>query len=71
MSGIATVLLVTLPLSIQAHPICYATFVVISTGIIGSQYALMPSAITDYFGVQYASINIGIVYMATVSTSRE
>lgn len=35
-------------------------------GIVGSQYALMPSAVGEAFGERYASINIGLVYMSTV-----
>jgi hypothetical protein len=57
---------VTLPLTSYAHRIVYGIWVVAAVGIIGSQYALMPSAVTEAFGEKYASINIGLVYMSTV-----
>lgn len=40
---------------------------VAAIGLVGSQYALMPSAVGEAFGERYASINIGLVYMSTVS----
>lgn len=62
----ATILVVTLPFTSYTHHIVYAVWVVSAVGIIGSQYALMPSAVTEAFGERYASINIGLVYMSTV-----
>ena len=69
LSCLATILVVTLPLTSYFHRIVYAICVVAAVGIVGSQYALMPSAITEAFGEKYASINIGLVYMSTVSHS--
>lgn len=66
LSCIASVLVVTLPLTAYTHRIVYAIWVVAAVGIVGSQYALMPSAVTEAFGEKYASINIGLVYMSTV-----
>lgn len=63
----STVLIASLPFSSMAHPLVYSITVVAAVGIIGSQYALMPSAVTDTFGEKYASMNIGLVYMSTVS----
>jgi hypothetical protein len=66
LSCIATILVVTLPFTAYAHRIVYGIWVVAAVGIVGSQYALMPSAVTEAFGEKYASINIGLVYMSTV-----
>ncbi|RWS26134.1 vacuolar protein-sorting-associated protein 25-like protein [Leptotrombidium deliense] len=66
LSAIATVLVSTLIFTTEFHPLFYAAWIVISVSITGSQYALMPSAVTEYFGERYASINIGLVYMSTV-----
>lgn len=44
----------------------YAICAVTVIGLTGSQYALMPSAVTDTFGEKYASMNMGLVYMSTV-----
>ncbi|RWS11378.1 vacuolar protein-sorting-associated protein 25-like protein, partial [Dinothrombium tinctorium] len=65
MSGAAAILVCTLILTTKAHPLVYAVWIVIAVSIVGSQYALMPSAVTEYFGEKYASINIGLVYMST------
>ncbi|CAG2112820.1 unnamed protein product [Medioppia subpectinata] len=66
LSCLATILVVALPLTPYTHRMVYAVCVVCAVGIVGSQYALMPSAITEAFGERFASINIGLVYMSTV-----
>lgn len=69
LSGAATILIVFIPLTTGLHPLFYSTFMIFAIGLVGSQYAIMPSAITDTFGEIYASENIGYVYYSTVSSS--
>ncbi|CAG2173635.1 unnamed protein product, partial [Oppiella nova] len=66
LSCLATILVVSLPLTPYTHRMVYAVCVVSAVGIVGSQYALMPSAITEAFGERFAAIIIGLVYMSTV-----
>ncbi|XP_054169235.1 oxalate:formate antiporter-like [Oppia nitens] len=66
LSCLATILVVALPLTPYAHRMVYAVCMVAAVGIVGSQYALMPSAVSEAFGEKFASINIGLVYMSTV-----
>lgn len=67
LSGAATILIVFIPFTTGLHPLFYSTFMIFAIGLVGSQYAIMPSAITDSFGEIYASENIGYVYYSTVS----
>lgn len=69
LSGAATLLILLIPLTVDLHPFFYSTFMIFAIGLVGSQYAIMPSAITDTFGEIYASENIGYVYYSTVSWS--
>ncbi|XP_074594923.1 apicoplast pyruvate carrier 1-like [Brevipalpus obovatus] len=66
LSAISTILIFALPYTSMMDPIVYAVCAVTVIGLTGSQYALMPSAVTDTFGEKYASMNMGLVYMSTV-----
>lgn len=58
-----------MPMSQNFPKLYYGSAVLLAVGSVGSQYALMPSAVQDCFGDKHASINIGLVYVSmTVST---
>lgn len=66
LSATTLIFISLMPLTRYFDKIFYGISVVLAVGGVGSQYALMPSAAQDSFGVKYASINIGFVYMSTV-----
>lgn len=66
LSAITLTFIILTPLTRFLDKIFYGITIVLAVGGVGSQYALMPSAAQDSFGEEYASINIGFVYMSTV-----
>lgn len=66
LSATTMIFIAFMPLTRYLDKVFYGIAVVLAVGGVGSQYALMPSAAQDSFGVKYASINIGFVYMSTV-----
>lgn len=66
LSATTMIFISLMPFTKYFDKIFYGISVVLAVGGVGSQYALMPSAAQDSFGIKYASINIGFVYMSTV-----
>lgn len=66
LSATTMIFISLMPLTKYFDKIFYGISVVLAVGGVGSQYALMPSAAQDSFGIKHASINIGFVYMSTV-----
>lgn len=66
LSATTLIFISLMPLTRYFDKTFYGISVVLAVGGVGSQYALMPSAAQDSFGVKYASTNIGFVYMSTV-----